>query len=415
MEDYQKNVYQQFRATTKFHLGKLGSDLPEGAIIEFDGTTAKIDGEEVMLPSLRGAVTAGWLVEASDNVSRYIPKRSEIFVSPSTNAGSKDRSKIALAEIEDDEVEVNTLERSNASRASALENSISPKKAVTSAVVEDFADLSEALMEADNAENSYTNSEIARLKKRLAELEASQAPAKKPVQASLPKMPVQVRSETPVKKAEPTPVKKYAVVQDENETGVQIPSVQKSALQAAVAKAEATQPKQGVKEGVVVSRFKTGTQFSANVKDANVLRQELAKQSAIEASLEHRKVATTAKKVVPPPKATGDVETAKEGESLMDLLPDAVHQISPVTSKEATVTATNSDDKIGTITIQTTEGAEIAWDKTPHWSTRVKTAIHQFGNDPETLKAIANVEDAGVRKALLERAQAATNADGNPN
>jgi len=147
-------------------------------------------------------------------------------------------------------------------------------------------------------------------------------------------------------------------------------------------------------------RFRTATNTDVKA-DPNALRKAEAELAAKEdAAITSRKKLAEAK-VAPKPQATGDVQVAMEGDSLADILPEGVHQPSPAPDK-ATVVASNSDDPEKFVTILTSDGAEVAWDLSHHWNVRVKTALSRYKDDPETLKAIADVEQAGVKKAILE-------------
>lgn len=55
-----------FIATRTFALGNTGMNLAKGQEILFDGTTAEVGGDDMSLPTLRGAIKAGWLVLAQN-------------------------------------------------------------------------------------------------------------------------------------------------------------------------------------------------------------------------------------------------------------------------------------------------------------------------------------------------------------
>lgn len=54
-------TFVKYRAAQKIHLGKLARDLPEGEVVEFDGTTFKWGGEAFQMPELRSIIKADWL------------------------------------------------------------------------------------------------------------------------------------------------------------------------------------------------------------------------------------------------------------------------------------------------------------------------------------------------------------------
>ena len=47
MQDFVKGQFKPYRALTKIHLGKAGTDVYKDDIIEFDGTTVKILSTEL--------------------------------------------------------------------------------------------------------------------------------------------------------------------------------------------------------------------------------------------------------------------------------------------------------------------------------------------------------------------------------
>lgn len=60
---YKPNQKQLFMSTRTFTMGNDGHTIPEGSEIEFDGTFVSYEGlAPVMMPQLRGAIRAGWLV-----------------------------------------------------------------------------------------------------------------------------------------------------------------------------------------------------------------------------------------------------------------------------------------------------------------------------------------------------------------
>lgn len=55
-----------FVSARSFALGNTGQNVPKGTDVMFDGTRAEVDGGEYVLPQLRGAIKAGWLVLAEN-------------------------------------------------------------------------------------------------------------------------------------------------------------------------------------------------------------------------------------------------------------------------------------------------------------------------------------------------------------
>jgi hypothetical protein len=103
--EFEQGTYLKFRLTSKLHLGSVQIDLPEGAIVTFDGQTLKWGEQAYNVPAVRGAVAAGWLVPIEDNVSRYIPKPAGVRVRPATDVDGKERESMII-ETSSDEAEV---------------------------------------------------------------------------------------------------------------------------------------------------------------------------------------------------------------------------------------------------------------------------------------------------------------------
>lgn len=63
---FKRGEKQSFIAARAFALGNTGLTLSKGQEILFDGSTADVGGDEMSLPSLRGAIKAGWLTLAEN-------------------------------------------------------------------------------------------------------------------------------------------------------------------------------------------------------------------------------------------------------------------------------------------------------------------------------------------------------------
>jgi hypothetical protein len=79
---YTTGVFREFKATVRFHLGKIQTDVYKDSVIQFDGSTLKLDGGQHSLPELRSAIKAGWLVPTGTSVSDYLPKSANVKVRP---------------------------------------------------------------------------------------------------------------------------------------------------------------------------------------------------------------------------------------------------------------------------------------------------------------------------------------------
>ena len=91
-------VFQEFRAKVGFHLGRLSHDLKKDTIVQFDGTTLKMDGVVHSYPELRAAIRSEWLSLEGANVEDYIAKSANVKV-----RGAKAGSPAASTAVQRDE------------------------------------------------------------------------------------------------------------------------------------------------------------------------------------------------------------------------------------------------------------------------------------------------------------------------
>ena len=106
-------TFRSFRATVRFHLGKIQQDVMKDDVVEFDGTTLKLGGNTHALPELRSAIKAGWLTPVDSSVGDYVPQSANVKVRP---AMDKDKGKSVSTEVQQDETFVG-----NARKASTTE------------------------------------------------------------------------------------------------------------------------------------------------------------------------------------------------------------------------------------------------------------------------------------------------------
>jgi hypothetical protein len=111
--DFKRGEFQTFRATTTVHLGKLGKDLQEGDVIEFDGQTVRMGGETHQVSTLKAAIKVDWLVPIADTTTNYRPKPSGIRVRPAQDASQKPDERIDLETVNDEERVVGELGTAN--------------------------------------------------------------------------------------------------------------------------------------------------------------------------------------------------------------------------------------------------------------------------------------------------------------
>lgn len=103
---------QKFIATRSFSLGNSGMNIQQGSEIEFDGTHVSYAGSHpVILPQLRGAVKAGWVVLAANydpnDLSSSIPRPAGVQVREAKGGNPMDppqRVAVTTASAEEREV-----------------------------------------------------------------------------------------------------------------------------------------------------------------------------------------------------------------------------------------------------------------------------------------------------------------------
>jgi hypothetical protein len=188
-------------------------------------------------------------------------------------------------------------------------------------------------------------------------------------------------------------------------------------------KATAAGRKRNEDEGTVVAKIKTS-----------------AKMDTVQVGKDDRKVVATldGKTSIAVEKvaiATGDVQEARGGEELVDLLPDAESAGKPAAGTAGEGSGDQSEDRaraftaVGSTHIGGAEEGKIvarvggsngagdddslsfihqfipdfAWDMEVQWAKRVKIACEQYGNIPAVLDYIRSVETDAVKKHLDKR------------
>lgn len=122
---YRTGQMQTFVATRGFALGSTGLQISRGMELQFDGTKVIVDGSEVTMPQLRGAIKSGWLVladtyDSEDNEAER-PLSANIEVRHPTQGGNPFEGKTPAKKVavvaETDERQVgNTMSHAAAAR-----------------------------------------------------------------------------------------------------------------------------------------------------------------------------------------------------------------------------------------------------------------------------------------------------------
>ena len=348
MAEFVTGEFRKLRVANKVHLGQIQQDLPEGEVVEFDGTTLrwaglpeKCIGGETKIPGLCAAYRAGWLVDVADTVTKYVAKPAGVKVHSAQTTGNKKGDEIEIGTASEEETVVGEVGN--------------VKKRVTAAAEE------------------------ARLKgKAQVHAKADPAPAPKPAPVPAPKkvskFPLQVEGEDEERVVKTLDGEAAPGIVKASSEGIAIAQIRTPAKQAKVVLDDAHKASQAI------------------LNAENAPPPKLLKKSA--AIAEGEDIRKTL-----PGGATGDVAAAKSGDDLADLLPDAASAGAPAPG----VVASTKD--------AATTGTGFSWDKKIHWRQRVKKAA-EFRQDKDTLKAIFKVEAPFVVKhikaelAAIEKAEA---------
>ena len=120
---FQTGVFNSYRVLHKVHLGQFAFDLPENAILEFDGMTLKYGGQTYQSPAVAGAIRAGWFVPVEDTTTRtYAPKSAEVKVHSPTAQGTSRGESFKVTAVQEDEQEAGSLTQSAERRETARVN-----------------------------------------------------------------------------------------------------------------------------------------------------------------------------------------------------------------------------------------------------------------------------------------------------
>jgi len=77
---FETGTFRRFRARMEFTLGGIDEKLHPDEVIEFDGSTMKRGPEQHLMPKLRAAIKAGWLVPDGAEVKPYQPQPADVRI-----------------------------------------------------------------------------------------------------------------------------------------------------------------------------------------------------------------------------------------------------------------------------------------------------------------------------------------------
>lgn len=351
------NEFQQYRATTKVHLGAIQQDIMEETIVEYDGSTLKLGGQSYNVPSVAGAIKLGWLVPIADNISRYIPKPAGVQVRPATSASQERGQPMTIEPAEDDELEVGSLSGSNAKRAEALANQ------------------NPASQQRPQATGLSNQQQIADLQRQIAMLQRNDRTAD-PVAKSAKYTvthedpPVEIDFPGVGKAKTPTTLSAKDIAVDDPHNAGSRPVAR---LSPAVKKTVLTSSLDADRE--IRSLDPVTGERSKVQKVSSVSRTNRDAEGGVSINQTHRTG------------ATGDVAETMTGDDLSDILPEA---------------ATSGKPRAGIVQQGVDGDTRLAWDKSLQWRARVKKAVDLYGNDRNAIRQILEVEDPTVARHIRE-------------
>jgi len=350
-EVFETGIFKPYRATNKIHLGTIQQDIPEGTIVEFDGSILKWGGQTYTVPQLQAGIRAGWLVPAADTTSIYRPQPAGVRVRPAQSAGSERGEPMQMEEASEEEQVVGTVagaaERREDARIAGAHQVQRPAPAP-------------APVQPSPAQPEFEDAPAPP-----EDMDATPPPATATTTISEP-VPTEVEYVTPA--PPPAPVSE--------------PHVTKVGRTMEVISEDG-----GDQEAEAVATIRTPakqrtliTDSSAAANAVNQLdnRPPPKAQKIANASAPVPEAATPSQDIRHTGKdgASGDVSVAMSGDDLTDILPGAAVPPAPAPTPN------------------------IQWDRNLHWRSRVQQAISEYGDNPVAIRQILAQETPNVAKHI---------------
>lgn len=347
--EFVQGTFKRYRLTSKLHLGSVQVDLPADAIVDFDGTTLNWGGTTYNVPAVKGAVVNGWLVPARDNVSQYIPKPAGVRVRPAQTDGNTSKETLAIETISDEQEVVGNYKdrmdgRREDARLAAAESDSNYKVTVTP------QDLPVEIAPF-RPKVAYETEDEEVLVGRVNSPTGAERPQPKVTPAQPPKMKMAISSDDErivASRGDSGFAKTGGVVVSEDNGAVPVARFSNPAKQTTL-----------LADGAHAAR-------EINRLDNGVPKVERLVQKPTTQITEGEDLKSH------PGGTTGDVEHARSGSDLEELLPDALSAGKP---------------------------KSFDWDMSVHWRTRVTKAL-AFADKPEALRAICAMEIPSVVKSI---------------
>lgn len=372
MATFEAGVFQTFRATTGIHLGPIGKDIPKDGILEYDGETAKFNGQTFSMPQIKAAITARWFVPSANTTAQYVSASANIMVRDAQHAGNDNiRSRAAMTVDEDFATVGKTLSdptklsdpnrQSEQSRLSAED-----RHKARQALVK----MSEASSEDEDPEVSAALAAYKAALAKKANAPVAQRAAPQRVELSQPAARQDTKGGTNLT------FNRKGKLDIEDQDAVPVAQMLTPAVVDFKSKGD------GSMDSEIRRIENPNGRFQARVA-------KIVKPGAVEMDAEN------ISKVPPAPRvrstiAEGESITARRGDTSGDVATTVVSDDYAELFPDALVVP-NGQPKVA---------AQLNWDKDRHWKVRVKDACDNFMDNPAGLRQIFAVESETVVKEI---------------
>jgi len=398
---FTQGAFQKFRFKTKVHLGGIkdpalptaGKDMPEGAIIEFDGQIMRYAGTDYPCALLVGGIRAGWLVPVDDGVSRYVPQPAGVEVRPAQSVSAQRGAPVGVMPVSQEEAFVGSVDQTNQRREEAR---VAAARGVAAQVGTPQRPQQATVGTGTPAANA-----------------GAPAPFRRAIVAEEPAQEIRRQFADPTGRtaaAQPQAQQAGAVVLQAGGEAVEADTVatfRTSKMAAAVgAEGEVRPPRllvsvetsaQVQSEINRLENMGSGTSRAAATPTVARTPQPLISRpeappsepplapmtrpstTVIHRDAEHQDIMEN------PGGVTGDVQEARAGDDLTDLLPDA---------------ATSGTPRPGVVEQGADGVTRLQWDMGGHWQSRVKKAVEMYGNDVASMRQVLEQETPAVAKQI---------------
>lgn len=408
MLTFQTGQFHKLKAIVEFNFGPLnGISISEGTEMEFDGTTLRMNGTTYPCPQFSLALKAKFVVPMSDDITTYQPAASKVQVKSATSLGET-REAVNMGLAVEDETVVGSVSTAAGKRASAIhthtqqvqQSSPQPRQNLT---VEEADKLNAAALQAELNKPVTKGYVGGNLVNKVDQDDEGGTPVRTVGGGRFPLQMADGASQGVVIGQVKSGVNSARVGRDGEAAGRGRPS---DVTRMTVDSVESgLQAQSGTVEGIRGVTAKTG---SAQTGIRNVGAQVMGSGEPIRHTppkpMQQSTLIVDGEdiRVVRANGSTGDVSHSLSGEELHDLLPEAA-VASPPRKAQAPKEEPESHD-------WDTEGedAEIQailteWDKKRHWQKRVSEAVQMYGDWPEFLEALYEVEVPSVVKHIKAR------------